>query len=253
MRRCPEVDVAPHARWVAQATLNGDSASDNTDLWAANTWILHAMYENPALAGLGTYDEWEKRGMEVGDVEPCLVGGIDVNSETMDTGMTLGYVSAPEAPWRRLAWADLLARTGGSGSASGVPPCFRWFAASLWSIDTQPPPEGSLDEESLVALLSVLGSASQEGAETPCFALYDPLAAGDFTRSHLWWGPLRSVPELIGSHGGAYRGSPTFIWPTTRDWLVWTDWDLSGTKVSGSHRLIAMLDHHAHLETIRWP
>jgi hypothetical protein len=28
--------------------------------WPAATWVLHAMYENPSLRGLGTHDELRK-------------------------------------------------------------------------------------------------------------------------------------------------------------------------------------------------
>jgi len=47
--------------------------------------------------------------------------------------------------------------------------------------------------------------------------------------------------------------SPSNFWPADQSWFVYTDWDLQGTKVSGSAALIAALVEDLRLETIVGP
>ncbi|WP_311214273.1 MULTISPECIES: hypothetical protein [unclassified Arthrobacter] len=46
--------------------------------------------------------------------------------------------------------------------------------------------------------------------------------------------------------------TPEFWWPEDRAWVVWTDWDLLGSKVFGSKELIESLRRHPDLETLDW-
>ena len=48
-------------------------------------------------------------------------------------------------------------------------------------------------------------------------------------------------------------GSPSNIWPDDRSWFVYTDWDLSGTRVSGSEELVASIVADQRLESISYP
>ena len=48
-------------------------------------------------------------------------------------------------------------------------------------------------------------------------------------------------------------GTPSNIWPADRSWLVYTDFDLWGTKVSGSAHLVERLVADPELETMRLP
>src|SRR4051794_21396973 len=82
----------------------------NATGWPASTWILHAMYENPDLTGLGTYDDVHRRRLAAGDVAPLSIGGIDVDVATTVTGTPLGFVARPAAPWVRLAWTEYVHR-----------------------------------------------------------------------------------------------------------------------------------------------
>lgn len=208
------------------------------------------MYENPGLAGLGTHDELHRHRLESGDLAPEIIGGINLDEDTTDTGIPLGFVVRPGSPWRRALWSQHL--TEGQASNRSYPPCHRWFPHRSWPVAVQPPPEGSLDEESLDALLETVSRLSVDGPGTDCVAFYASLPAGDFDDQHVWRGPLSAVPELIEERGGPYPFSPTNLWPTDRSWFIWTDWDLFGTKVSGSEQLVEAVKSHSALETVDW-
>ena len=47
--------------------------------------------------------------------------------------------------------------------------------------------------------------------------------------------------------------SPSNIWPEDRSWFVYSDWDLSGTRVSGTAKLIDAVVADLKLETINYP
>ncbi|WP_112670014.1 hypothetical protein [Micromonospora saelicesensis] len=233
-------------RPVREATTGYDAAG-----WQSSTWVLHSMYENPSLAGLGTHDELRRHRLESGDLAPEIIGGINLDEGTADSGIPLGFVVRPGSPWRRALWSQHL--TEGQASDRSYPPCHRWFPHRSWPVAVQPPPEGSLDEESLDALLDTLSRWSVDGPETNCVAFYASLPAGNFDNPHVWRGPLSAVPELLEERGGPYPFSPTNLWPTDRSWFIWTDFDLLGTKVSGSEQLVEAIKSHPALETVEWP
>lgn len=245
-------DPTEQVRWLVRSAGEEQVTGYDLDEWPASTWILHAMYENPALDGLGTHDEWHQRRLDAGDIAPLIIGDVNLDEGTTVTGTSLGFVVRPGQEWRRISWVEYIDRSGGEGGRCGYPPCHRWFPPGSWPVAIEPPPEGSLDEESLEALVEILATASSEGLETECFAYYAPLPAGDFDIPHLWRGPLRSMPELIDERGGPYPSSPSNLWPADRDWFIWTDWDLQGTKVSGSERVIAAVQSSSVLETTAW-
>ncbi|MEU8328701.1 hypothetical protein [Micromonospora sp. NPDC048839] len=217
--------------------------------WESSTWILHAMYENARLAGLGTHDEVRHRGIDSGDLAPLIVAGVNLDEETTETGTPLGFVTPPGSPWRRVLWS----RQPGQTPDRRYPPCHRWFTHNSWPVAVQPPPEGSLDEESLEALLDTLCRHSVDGPRTECVAFYAHLPANDYDHVHVWRGPLSAVPELLEERGGRYLFSPTNLWPTDRSWFLWTDYDLQGTRVSGSRPLVEAIRSHPTLETVNWP
>nr|WTA70121.1 hypothetical protein OHB51_13625 [Micromonospora sp. NBC_00855] len=219
---------APLLTWLAdrpawEATTGYDAAG-----WQSSTWILHAMYESSS------------------------IGGINLDEETTDTGIPLGFVVRPASPWRRALWSEHFAEGRGQASDRSYPPCHRWFPHRSWPVAVQPPPEGSLDEESLDALLDTLSRCSIDGPGTDCVAFYASLPAGDFDNPHVWRGPLSAVPELLEERGGSYAFSATNLWPTDRSWFVWTDYDLLATKVSGAGPLVEAVKSHPALETVDW-
>ena len=251
MRRVDEPSEL--VRWLQSGTGEEELSGFDLALWPKSIWVLHSMYENPALKGLGTHDEWHKRGLEVGDIAPLNIGDENLDENTILTGTSLGFAVRPGPGWRRITWQEYIDRSGAPGASCGFPPCHGWFPPVSWPLSIEPPPEGSLDEDSLEALLDVLGRGSAEGWETECYAYYAPLTTPDFGSGHLWRGPLRSIPELIAERGGLYPSSPSNFWPMDRSWFVWTDWDLQGTKVSGTHALIESLAASAELDTTSWP
>ncbi len=76
--------------------------------WKSSTWVIHAMYVNADLKGLGTHDELHRR-LDAGDVAPLLIGDVDLDRQTTVTGTPLGFVVRPGSPWRRVLWSDYLA------------------------------------------------------------------------------------------------------------------------------------------------
>jgi hypothetical protein len=62
---------------------------------------------------------------------------------------------------------------------------------------------------------------------------------------------LAELPEIYD--WPVASGSPSNIWPDDRSWFVFTSWDLSGTRVSGSAELVASVVADAELETINYP
>jgi len=245
-------DPTDQLSWLVASAEEEEVAGYDLQEWLASMWILHAMYENPALHGLGTHDDLHKRRLDAGDVAPLIIGEVNLDEGTTVTGTALGFVIRPGQEWRRVSWIDYLDRSRGRGPDCGYPPSGRWFPAGSWPVSIEPPPEGSLDEESLGALIDVLAAGSTEGPETECYAYYAPLPAGDFDTPHLWRGPLRSIPDLIDDFGGAYPSSASNFWPVDRSWFVWSDWDLLGTKVSGSRELVAAVKANSSLEAVDW-
>ena len=51
---------------------------------------------------------------------------------------------------------------------------------------------------------------------------------------------------------GFWPGYADQLWPRDRSWFVWTDWDLKGTRLSGSRALGGAARADAVLETVDW-
>ncbi len=221
--------------------------------WESSTWLLHAMYENPSLPTEITHHQGRQSRIAEGLIEPLIVGEVNLDERSTVTGTPLGFVVRPGSPWQRFRWSDYAARAGHALNADQpAPPGHRWFPSGSWPISIDPPPEGSLDDVSLTALLRVLAEHSAQGADSPCFAFYASLASGDFDHQTLLSGPLQAIRELIEGEN-PYRSTPSNFWPHNRAWFVWTDWDLWATKISVSHTLINALRGEPDLETIDWP
>lgn len=207
--------------------------------WASSVWILHAMYINRDLPADVTYDTLHKAAPRPGPNTLRRWWSRQRTQPTIDrilagstaTGIPLGYTTIPEPPWERLTWRSLADELQLVLGDVDVPPCFRWFPLKSWPARILPPPEGSLDGLSLERLLAHLGSHSEAGLATEVFAYYAPLTSGDFDHPTLLVGPLGSIPAL--TQGRDREFTPSNIWPRDRSWIVYTDYDLEGTKVSG--------------------
>lgn len=251
MRRV--ADPAAELAWFADSPPEDAVTGYDATGWPASTWVLHSMYENPDLQGLGTHDDLHRWRLETGETAPQIIGDVNFDSVGTVTGIPLGFVARPGQAWRRITWEAYLARFPNFAGRRDVPPCYRWFPPESWPVGIEPPPEGSLDEESLDALLAKLADHSVDGADTRCYAFFASLAAGDYDAVHLWEGPLHRVPDLISGKGGPYDCSPTNLWPADHSWFVMTDCDLQATKVSGDLSLVEALASSSHLECLDWP
>lgn len=64
----------------------------------------------------------------------------------------------------------------------------------------------------------------------------------------LFEGPLSTIVQFDEM---GFSTSPTAWWPKDRQWVVYTDWDLSFTVIAGSAELDARLNRSRELEIVR--
>ena len=247
------LDPARELSWLAQgADELGSVTGYDRSGWEDSIWVLHAMWEQPTGMPVPSFDEVRRRAIAEGRLSPAIIGGVNLDADTVATGVPLGYVTAPGDGWVRLRWADLARRLGFPlGAGQKVPPCCRWFPYRSWPVNVAPPAEGSLDEIGLHAVLRVLARCSAAAGETLCHAFYASVPSGDFDAPTMFRGPLQAVPDLVTEPTGM-GASPSNVWPDDRSWFVYTDWDLWATKVSGSRQLTAAIAACPDLETFAW-
>jgi hypothetical protein len=220
-------------------------------------WILHAMFENPDVASTLTHDEVDRieRGAGPSKTFQPTGEGLDINDLGelgVLSGVVTGASSSPGPGWKRLRWAELAARDGleleSLNWSSGDP-----FSFGSWPATIQPPAESSLDVEQFERLLGHLGKRSSNGPETECIWWYTGLQFLDWPDmlARVFSGPLREGRVLYDDMDGA--GSANNFWPLDKSWFVWADYDLQGTRVSGSRGLIDALVADPELETMGLP
>lgn len=245
--------------WLAERDPGSITGFDIERGAPGSLWILNAMYEQETPAGGETHDERHRRMLDSGEVEPWRVGDW---VETDTPGLTvpgggLGWEGDPGSGWRRLRWRELSDRVGDPVVPMHMKPEHRYPSYHVfpsvkrnrsWPTSIQPPTEGSLDRESFRALMEVLRRFT--GAETEAFAHWHHCVASDFKVFEVYRGRLCDAEELELLD---YQGSPANLWPLDRSWLVYTDWDLWGTKVSGPPELLSMIEADDFIETIRLP
>lgn len=249
MERLPARDAEQAVEWLKQTgQTSGFITGFDPDVWPSQTWLLHAMYRNGALLGLGTHADVRQSKIGRGLLEPMIIGDVTLDGATTVTGVALGYVVRPGQQWTRLLWRDYLAETGGQlGSVHEGPPSDLWFPSGSWPVSVAPPPEGSLDEVTWSALLEVL----EESTEEDCFAFYSSLPSQKFEAVEVWRGRVRSLRTVLESSGHEF--TPSNIWAVDRSWFIYTDYDLLATKVSAPRRLIDRLLAHPDIESKTWP
>src|SRR5690348_18132021 len=77
------------------------------DGWPASTWLLHSIYQDTALPMDITHDEVRKRGIELGMIEPEIVGDVNLDDGTTVLGTNLGYPDYARGPrWSRISWRE---------------------------------------------------------------------------------------------------------------------------------------------------
>jgi hypothetical protein len=250
MRRLVGDQACERILWLDDAvpTPAGGTGYD-VESWADSVWVLHAMFEREGADSDVTYHQARQADIAAGRDEPLVVNGVNFEQGTVDTGVPLGFVRTPAPPWRRLRWAELAAREGFAlGADMAWPPSFQWFPFESWPLRMLPPPEGSLDESTLNALIRVLAEHSHADAVKDCGAFFCPAAMLDVDALMFFAGDLQDVPELVAELGM----TPSNLWPADKSWFLYTDWDLMASRVSGSRELIAAIEIDDELETLRW-
>ncbi|MCX4546598.1 hypothetical protein [Streptomyces sp. NBC_01565] len=161
----------------------------------------------------------------------------------------------PGPGWERLRWAELAARIGDPIVPQGLYPCFRCFpsakGAGIRPGSIEWPAEGSLDRPTWDQLIRFLTVHSAQGADTPCLAYYNPLITQDFENRHVRSGRLGDAHALFDNPDILY--TPSNLWAADRSWVVFTDYDLWGTKVCGARPLVEALLADTELEAVRLP
>lgn len=253
MQRIDQETAAAELSWLKAMDPGGTVAGFDARGWPDETWILHAMYFNADMPDM-TNAEAHQHGLVAGWIGPTILGGVDPDGATTVTGIGLGFDPAPGAPWTRLRWHESQATL----DSQAIPPSHGWFRFP-WPMSIDGPNEGSLNDDDFRALLDRLALTAAEGGDIDCFAYYAAMPAGmDFDTIHLWRGPLKELPTLLRDPipfdvaDCVYKYTPTNIWPVDRSWFVWTDYDLLGTRVSGSTELVDAIRQDAQLETLDW-
>ena len=233
--------------WLRERSVDDGLTGYDAGGWPASAWVLHAMYENESLPANVTHDDLRKRGL----IPPLIIGDVNLDEGTTVTGTPLGYVIRPGTQWRRLRWSEMASRLGAEVELDHeFPPSQSWLPIASFPVNIAAPPEGSLDEESWFALVEFLASNSPNGPETMCTAYYTPLVQADLDSRMVLRGPLHALAKVVEDE--SIKTTPSNIWPDDRSWFVWTDWDLWGTKVSGTADLIAGLQSVPALEIVDW-
>ena len=220
--------------------------------WEDSTWVLNAFYELPFGGPLPTHDELHRSRIASGEEDPLIVGGVKLDEVTASTGGGLGYQQRPAMNWQRRTWSEMMTRFPQDRPLDGPPPCFRWFPVRDFPANIELPTEGSLSEEDFTEVIEVLSRNSPTSACSMYFAdvfsiFPDPGEAPVYEAS------LKDLPSLLREASeDDHVFTPANIWPTDRSWLVYTDYDLWATKVSGSTELINELRTNALLETLDW-
>ncbi len=216
----------------------------------ASVWVAHAMYENPELPGGLTHDDVRKMEVASGAQERVVVGEVDFDADGMTApGYALGKSSRPGLEWRRLLWSELGSRIGIDPFATPTYLGHLSFPFRSWPANIRPPAEGSLDAEQLLRLIEHLAAEEPLGRGAECYCWYCPLASDvEVETGQLHRGELGEVFELYIRDD--VFGSPTNMWSTDRSWLVYSDYDLWATRVSGAVSLIEALKSDPELETV---
>jgi hypothetical protein len=235
--------------WLSRADESGSLTGFDPNGWETSVWILNAMYETHRLPGGLTYEDLRRIEAGAGSGQASREEPLDVVlADAVAVGASLGRSAWPGPGWERLRWSELANRLDVDPFGRRLPPCGQSFPYASWPANIAPPAEGSLDREQFVRLIDRLGSA---GTVSDVLAFYGTAVTGELDDLTLLRGTLDELEALYDDE--RFPGSPSNIWPVDRAWFVYTDYDLSGTKVSGNANLIDSLLEDDDLETVVLP
>jgi hypothetical protein len=180
-------------------------------------------------------------------------------AQTANLGGGYGYQILPPDLWELRSWAEIYSRFSLERPTDRMPPGF-WSFPRMgrdWPETIWLPPEGSMAEEDFTELMTVLDECSDWPHCSFYFASH--FHDGGPGNVPVYDVMIRDLPTLIrngalqaAKTGGKGVRTPANIWPPDRSWLVYTDYELWATKVSGSIRLINSLRDNPFLETFDW-
>jgi hypothetical protein len=110
-----------------------------------------------------------------------------------------------------------------------------------WPRYLVPPAEGSLEQKQLERLTTALAPVT---GDQDCLFYWTTI----FREEPLWRGKLAGLPE--SPRRQAEGRSPNYVWPSSRDWCICTDYDLCFTLIGGSRSLIDTLLSDSVLECL---
>lgn len=204
---------------------------------AVLSWIPADVLEDGELCGMDV-PGWEDETWILHDATVATVATVATDALDPKNGHRTRH------RWRDLTDRDLVA----AAAASDFPPnAMHLLKGCNWPDATIE--EGVFEGESQTALLNLLKAFS--GAQADCFAFFGKVTAHDYDRLTVLEGPLAAITTLRRAEL-FNEVSPSNWWPTDRSWFVWTDYDLTTTRVSGPRTLIQQVRAHPALETVDW-
>ncbi|WP_285247485.1 hypothetical protein [Pseudarthrobacter sp. efr-133-R2A-89] len=236
--------AGPELAWMGDGFLKDPVGDTLPNGFTNSAWILHAQFFRPAN-------------------EPA-----EPKPDDLDSMPGFGFGAHAPAGWQRITWAETASlkavpvRGPAGGDGLEIPPCYRWEAllndrdaghvvhpgaqrdSSVW------PTEGSLGKADLEALVPILAAHTVStrmlgGRFAPITSLVNAEATRFFT-----FELATMLPSMLAT--GVQEFSPELWWPEDRAWVVWTDYDLMGTRVFGSTDLIVALKESHDIETLDW-
>lgn len=236
--------AGPELAWLGEGFLEDPVDGPVPNGFTHSTWILHAQFHRPS------------------DVPP------EPEPDDVDEVPGFGFgAHAPEG-WQRITWAEVASRKGvslqGPAGDSGleIPPAYCWSALlndsdadyvvmhpgihpddSLW------PTEGSLGKADLETLIPILaahtGATRMRGRFSPITSPFDVEAMRVFS-----FDLTTMLSSMLAT--GQQEFTPELWWAEDKAWVLWTDYDLMGTRVFGSDDLIEALGGSPDIETLDW-
>jgi hypothetical protein len=240
VNRCSDEDVLG---WLEAGDPGGHVTGYDIGGWEGAVWVLHPMFETDGLPEI-SWDDLAKRRMTS---EPLLADVASyLDGPFADRGPDLRR-AFPGLGWRRLRWDVLAERLGTDPPSDSWLPSLDVFPIRSWPIRISGPEEGCLDPDEFARLIEHLAAFTTEGMRGACLIVHAGLWTGDLEQPAVWESTLRELRDL---YVGDQIPSPSNIWPLDRSWFVWTDYDLCGTKVSGSSDLVAQVVSDPGLESM---